>query len=57
MGSPPMAIDYVEDLLRVKARYGEMEFYVQDTWKIRRNLTVDLGLRWELRNEPERGEP
>ncbi len=43
---------YVDDLLRVKGRYGEMEFYVQDTWKIRRNLTVDLGLRWELRNEP-----
>jgi hypothetical protein len=43
---------YVEDLLRVKARYGELEFYFQDTWKIRRNLTVDLGLRWELRNAP-----
>ena len=43
---------YVEDLLRVNARYGEMEFYFQDTWKLRRNLTVDLGLRWELRNEP-----
>jgi hypothetical protein len=44
---------YVDDLLRVKARYGELEFYVQDTWKVRRNLTVDLGLRWELRNAPK----
>jgi hypothetical protein len=43
---------YVEDLYRVKARYGELEFYFQDTWKVRRNLTVDLGLRWELRNQP-----
>ena len=43
---------YVEDLYQVKARYGELEFYFQDTWKVRRNLTIDLGLRWELRNEP-----
>lgn len=43
---------YVDDLLRVKARYGELEFYFQDTWKVRRNLTIDLGLRWELRNAP-----
>jgi hypothetical protein len=43
---------YVDDLLRAKARYGELEFYVQDTWKVQRNLTVDLGLRWELRNAP-----
>ena len=51
-GFPSNGSSYVEDLLRVQAQYGEMEFYVQDTWKIRRNLTVDLGLRWELRNEP-----
>jgi hypothetical protein len=43
---------YVDDLYRVKARYGELEFYFQDTWKAARNLTIDLGLRWELRNTP-----
>jgi hypothetical protein len=34
------------------ARYGEYDFYVQDTWKLRPNLTVDLGVRNELRLTP-----
>jgi hypothetical protein len=33
-------------------RYPEYEFYGQDTWKLRPNLTLDLGLRWEVRLSP-----
>ena len=33
-------------------RYPEYEFFGQDTWKVRRNLTLELGLRWEIRLSP-----
>lgn len=39
------------------ARYPEYDFYVQDTWRLRPNLTIDYGLRWEIRpafQEPRR---
>ena len=39
-------------LFEFDARYPELDFYFQDTWKVRRNLTVDLGLRWELKMAP-----
>ncbi len=34
------------------ARYGEYDFYIQDTWKLRPNLTLDFGTRNELKITP-----
>ncbi len=32
---------------RVRLRFGRNEYFAQDTWKIRPNLTLDLGVRYQ----------
>jgi hypothetical protein len=38
--------------LRDDFRMPEYDFYALDTWKIRPNLTLDFGLRWEVKLSP-----
>ncbi|HYP53923.1 MAG TPA: hypothetical protein VEQ42_10315, partial [Pyrinomonadaceae bacterium] len=37
------------------SKYNEYDFYFQDTWTVRPNLTLDFGLRWEPKFSPRSG--
>ena len=39
-------------LLHADFRMPEYDVYFQDTWRVRPNLLVDLGLRWEIKLSP-----
>jgi hypothetical protein len=43
-------------LFLFQAKYNENDIYVQDSWKVRPNLTVDYGLRWEPKMAPRAGD-
>ncbi len=55
-GFPSKGDQFIEGLYNFDARYPEYDFYAQDTWKLRRNLTMDLGLRWEVKLSPRNPE-
>ncbi len=35
-----------------EANYTELDFYFQDNWRVKSNLVLDLGLRWEPKLTP-----
>ncbi|MFZ0910261.1 MAG: carboxypeptidase regulatory-like domain-containing protein [Candidatus Acidiferrales bacterium] len=36
--------------------WHDVEFYVGDSWKLKKNLTVDYGIRWSFYREPYSGD-
>ncbi|MGH9948546.1 MAG: carboxypeptidase regulatory-like domain-containing protein [Pyrinomonadaceae bacterium] len=36
-----------------EAHYNEYDFYVQDSWRMRPNFVLDLGVRWEVKVRPK----
>jgi len=51
-GFPSSKDSYVTGLYDFLAKFNEYDFYIQDTWKLNRNFTVDLGLRLEVKQSP-----
>ena len=42
---------YGDDLFTLESRAKQFNFYFQDEWRLRPNLTINYGIRWEL-NRP-----
>ncbi len=45
-GSMSRAAEYTE-------RSGVFALYAHNDWRVRNNLTLNLGLRWEIRESPD----
>ncbi len=43
---------FAPQLYNFKAQFNEYDFFLQDTWKVSKKLTVDLGLRLEWKMAP-----
>ena len=43
---------FVPGLFTFESRFPELDFYTQDTWKVTPRLTVEAGLRWEIKLSP-----
>jgi hypothetical protein len=55
--STPDGQKFVTGLLDINTHWNEYDFYGQDSWKLRPNLTLDLGLRWEIKMAPSSPDP
>jgi len=51
-GFPSTRESYVTGLYDFLAKFNEYDFYIHDTWKLSRSLTLDLGLRLEVKQAP-----
>ncbi len=47
---------FVPGLLTFSALWREYDFYAQDTWKVSPRLTIDIGLRYEVKMSPSSNE-
>ena len=48
----PNGQQFTTGLFDFTSNWNEYDFYIQDSWKARKNLTIDLGLRWEVKMAP-----
>jgi hypothetical protein len=53
-GSQPQQFNISESSIDATAyvHWHDFEFYVQDSFKVRRNITIDYGFRWSFYREP-----
>lgn len=53
-GANPQQFQISENSINVTAReiWHDFEWYLADSWKIRRNLTLEYGFRWSFLREP-----